>query len=209
MERFVKRTKRTESNNNDVATSVVTEITRVPGLVGEERFLSWNEELDLLASIDASPWDDKTLSRRVQHYGWTYKYGWSSVLEPAAPFPVWVTLVTDRLAARGFTGFDQLIVNEYVPGQGIGAHVDSPTLFGDTIVSVSLGADVVMHFAQTPLVEDVLLTRGSVIVLTGDARYKWTHEIKARKSDVYDGKRFQRKGRRVSLTFRTATNTRK
>ena len=42
---------------------------------------------------------------------------------------------------------DQLIVNDYAPGQGIPAHVDAP-LFTDTIISISLGSSCVMEFSN-------------------------------------------------------------
>lgn len=42
--------------------------------------------------------------------------------------------------------FDQLIINEYTPGQGINPHIDNPTLFSSPIVSLSLGSDCVMEF---------------------------------------------------------------
>lgn len=42
--------------------------------------------------------------------------------------------------------FNQLIINEYLPGQGINPHVDNPTLFSSPIVSVSLGSECVMEF---------------------------------------------------------------
>jgi alkylated DNA repair dioxygenase AlkB len=44
---------------------------------------------------------------------------------------------------------DQLIVNEYIPGQGIGDHVDHTKLFGQEVVSISLLSDVVMTFRPT------------------------------------------------------------
>jgi len=44
----------------------------------------------------------------------------------------------------------------------------------------------------------VRLQPRSVVILTGDARYKWTHSIAARKSDGDIAR-----GRRISLTYRT------
>ncbi len=44
--------------------------------------------------------------------------------------------------------FDQLIVNEYQPGQGISPHIDNKTLFSDIIVSLSLGSNAVMIFEK-------------------------------------------------------------
>lgn len=46
-----------------------------------------------------------------------------------------------------------------------------------------------------------ILEPRSVMVLKDVARYKWTHEIPARKSDVIDGGKVER-SRRISLTFR-------
>ena len=43
-----------------------------------------------------------------------------------------------------------------------------------------------------------------LLILSREARYDWTHEIPARKSDVIDGVRRAR-ARRVSLTFQTVT----
>ena len=44
--------------------------------------------------------------------------------------------------------YDQLIVNEYIPGHGISAHVDAPKVFDDIITSVSLGSTCVMEFVN-------------------------------------------------------------
>ena len=41
---------------------------------------------------------------------------------------------------------DQLIINEYEPGQGISHHVDKTTFFKDGIVSLSLSSDCTMEF---------------------------------------------------------------
>lgn len=40
--------------------------------------------------------------------------------------------------------FNQLIINEYNPGQGINPHIDNPILFSSPIVSLSLGSDCIM-----------------------------------------------------------------
>jgi alkylated DNA repair dioxygenase AlkB len=47
-----------------------------------------------------------------------------------------------------------------------------------------------------------LLKRCSILLLTGAARYDWTHAIPARKTDVINGTTTPR-GRRLSITFRT------
>ena len=49
--------------------------------------------------------------------------------------------------------------------------------------------------------ESFILLPRSLLVMTGAARYEWTHAIPPRAFDVIDGQRVERK-RRVSITFR-------
>jgi hypothetical protein len=48
----------------------------------------------------------------------------------------------------------------------------------------------------------LLLEPGSLLVLTGAARYAWKHGIPARKTDMYQGQVLPRR-RRISVTLRT------
>ena len=107
----------------------------------------------------------------------------------------------------------QAIINLYRPGEGISPHVDLLRRFGDGIVGVSLGdGGVAMRFARAGEdgdEYDVWLPSGSVLVLTGEARYKWTHGIAPRLRDKVeniatgdDGWMLQERGLRVSITFR-------
>ena len=101
---------------------------------------------------------------------------------------------------------DQVIVNEYLPGQGISSHIDCEPCFEDTIVSLSLGAGCVMDFTnksdKTKKVP-VWLAPRNLVVLSGEARHEWLHGIAARKTDEWDGQKHERQ-RQVSLTFRKA-----
>ena len=98
---------------------------------------------------------------------------------------------------------DQVIVNEYAPGQGIGAHTDDERRFGPCVVGVSLGSacTLTLQHKATHDIVAVTLPRRSAYKLEGNARYAWTHAIPARKSDAVDGKRTLR-GTRISVTFR-------
>ena len=110
---------------------------------------------------------------------------------------------TVRKQARRFSRprpLNQLIVNEYEPGQGISAHIDAPC-FGPAIATLSLGSACVMRFSNGDRHEDVWLDRRMCVVLTGPARSEWTHAIPTRKSDPRHGRRLAR-SRRLSLTFR-------
>jgi len=179
----------------------------IDGLRYVANFISDSAERELLAAVDAQPWLSD-LKRRVQHYGYRYDYK-SRKVDPTmylGPLPDWIQPLAARLVAEGFMAVtpDQVIVNEYLPGQGIAAHVDCLPCFGPVLCSLSLGSQCVMDLTQ---VEDasktsLMLERCSLLVLAGDARYLWRHAIAGRKSDKYAGQVFQR-GRRVSLTFRS------
>ena len=86
----------------------------------------------------------------------------------------------------------QAILNLYNPGEGISPHVDLLRRFGDGIVGVSLGSGCIMRFAKANVSHDdehmssrvrerqqwdLYLPERSVVVLSEDARYKWTHGI--------------------------------
>lgn len=78
----------------------------------------------------------------------------------------------------------QAILNLYQPGEGISAHVDLLDRFGDGIVGVSLGSGCVMQFTSR---DDerygIYLPARSVIVLSDEVRYDWTHEIEKKLED--------------------------
>jgi alkylated DNA repair dioxygenase AlkB len=179
----------------------------VPGLQYVKQYESAQAEADVLGAADAEPWL-ADLKRRVQHYGYRYDYKARKV-DPSmylGPLPVWAQPLASRLVADGYmpAAPDQLIVNEYEPGQGITAHVDCVPCFGPVVCSVTLGSQCVMELSalEGNGVESLLLERGSLVVLAGEARYKWRHAIPGRKSDSVAGRVLPRE-RRVSLTFRT------
>jgi alkylated DNA repair dioxygenase AlkB len=179
----------------------------VPGLELRPHYLDFAGQRKILAVVDALPWRDD-LRRRVQHYGYRYDYRARAVgrRDYLGPLPGWAEELAGQLAADTPVDRlpDQLIVNEYLAGQGISAHVDCVPCFGDVVLSISLGSACVMRFAEltTDVSVQVLVEPGALMVMTGEARYAWRHSIAARRSDVVDGRRIER-DRRVSLTFRT------
>ncbi len=120
--------------------------------------------------------------------------------------PKWLKVVSEKLQKEGHTPevADQVIVNEYLPGQGISSHIDCEPCFKDTIVSLSLGSGCVMNLTKasdkTKKIP-IWLEPRSLVVLSGEARSEWLHGIAARKWDEWNGQKHERK-RRVSLTFR-------
>jgi alkylated DNA repair dioxygenase AlkB len=169
-------------------------------------YLSNIEQDELLQSINTQPWL-VDLKRRVQHYGYRYDYRRSQIDTQTylGQLPVWLTPLAERVHRDGLIDQvpDQVIINEYEPGQGIAAHVDSLKSFGGSVLSVSLGSPCVMIFAHPSTKEQVplLLEPGSLLVMQGEARSLWKHGIPARKQDVYQGQIIRRE-RRISATFR-------
>jgi alkylated DNA repair dioxygenase AlkB len=171
----------------------------IPGLQYVPEFVAPGDERQLVAAIDAEQWDT-TWDRRRQPYG--ASYGKSS--EPGRPIPAWGLKLARRLDEMHLIDrpFDQMLVNEYEPGQGISMHRDYEP-FDRTVVSLSLLSQCVMDFRHVASgrKESLLLERRSLIVLSDEARYEWEHGIAKRKNDRWQGLVIPR-SRRLSVTFR-------
>ncbi|MGB5960125.1 MAG: alpha-ketoglutarate-dependent dioxygenase AlkB [Coleofasciculaceae cyanobacterium] len=179
---------------------------QIPGLTYIPEYISLDEQNLLVSIIDQKEWSTKT-QRRVQHYGYQYDYK-SGLLASSSylgALPNWLQNIAKRLESDRLTAQlpDQVIINEYQPGQGINNHIDCIPCFGKIIISLSLASPCLMDFTQADTSEQIpiLLLPGSLIVMQEAARYKWQHGIAARKKDHYQDKETTRK-RRVSITFR-------
>lgn len=187
-------------------TSVTSHVV-VPGLALWENFITPEEEQELIHEIDHDQTWLTTIQRRVQHYGYAFEYDTRDVnlAKPLGKMPRFC----QRLLKRLTTGRpdivpppNQITINEYIPGQGIAAHVDTVGVFGPTLASLSLASDCVMHFRDSKKTSKNLdLVQRSVCVFTGEARYRWTHGIAHRKFDLVAG-HIRKRRRRISITFR-------
>lgn len=178
----------------------------IPGLRYSPEYISIEEHSKLIQIIDAQAWMND-FKRRVQHYGYRYDYKKRSISSEMnlGPLPEWAQAFADKLKKDNLTEytFNQVIVNEYYPGQGISEHIDCIPCFGKTIISLSLNSACTMEFINVESKEKkiLLLEPRSLVIMSDEARYKWQHRIPARKKDLYQQKEFIRH-RRVSLTFR-------
>lgn len=78
-------------------------------------------------------------------------------------------------------------------------------MFDDFIISLSLGSDIVMEFKKDNCHNSVLLKSRSLLIMSGESRYDWTHGITPRKFDLIntvDGPDVICRGTRISITFR-------
>ena len=196
--------------------SLLAEDTAVapPGLEYHTQFLTAQEEAELLVRIDGSEWLPD-LSRRVLHFGYKYDYSNRKLDESAriGPLPEWLMQLTHKIHAAATEEtvhlldaqrpFEQAIVNEYEPGQGIAPHIDRDC-FGPVVATVSLGSAVNMDFCCGATGDEYVqwLEPRSLVLLHGDARWKWRHGIAKRRTDICNGRKIARQ-RRVSITFRT------
>jgi alkylated DNA repair dioxygenase AlkB len=182
----------------------VIDVKHPVGLALLEDFVSTVEADAFLKSVDDAPWRTDLL-RRVQHYGYRYDYRARTIDRSMylGPLPEWTAPFMEKIQSTALFSElpDQLIVNEYLPGQGITPHVDCVPCFGPVVVSLSLGSTCSMELSRAGSSIDILLPLRSLLVLSGEARFHWKHGIRARRSDTYNGVRHPR-GRRVSFTFR-------
>jgi alkylated DNA repair dioxygenase AlkB len=178
--------------------------TALPGLFLYPNFIDEAQEEQLLNEIDRQIWIVDYL-RRLQYYGYRNE------LEPPydlIPFPVPMPPLMFQLSQHMVEQKviqlqpDQVIINEYVPGEGIKPHKDR-AYYENQICGVNLGSGCIMRFIRgnNEEVIDVEIPRRSVYVMQDDARKKWKHAIPPRKKDNIDGN-VKHRERRVSITYR-------
>jgi len=188
------------------------EIKQVPGLFYRKNFINTQEESRLLSIIDKQSWSAE-LARRTQQFGYIYDY--AAVYENedknaprlllGSKIPDWLEAICQRLLDEGYFPWkpDQIIINEYKPGQGISAHTDHAGSFREVIAAISLYSGVGMIFKNNykKLSHEIYLEPRSLVVMENECRYNWTHEIRQDQFDVWKGSSHRRQ-RRVSITFR-------
>lgn len=141
-------------------------------------------------------------SRRVIHYGFEYAYNRSGITKTDV-IPDNLQLIDamkiNKLCHNDIIteDFDQLIINEYQPGQGISAHIDHVKYFGPVIACISIG-DICIDFSKNHQNKTIFIESGSLYIMTGSSRYEWFHSIEKK---LYDGNK--KRQTKYSLTYRT------
>lgn len=162
------------------------ELPRIEGLIYTPNYITTEQEQSLISKIDSQLWLND-LKRRVQHYGYKYDYKARRITPnlKIGAIPDWLQILPD---------YDQVIINEYLTGQGITPHIDCIPCFTDTICSISLLETCEMILERGSEKHAIILEPRSLLTFQGEARYKWKHSIPARKSNI--------KNRRISITYR-------
>lgn len=178
--------------------------TPVPGLFLYPDFIDEATEVRLLEEIDNQIWivDYK---RRLQYYGYRNELDkpYDLIAFPVEMPPL-IQQLSEQIVEQNIVLHqpDQVIINEYTPGEGIKPHKDR-NYFDNQICGVNLGSGCIMRFIRGKNVEviDVEIPRRSLYVMQDEARLKWKHAIPPRKKDVVDGQ-IKHRERRVSITYR-------
>ena len=171
----------------------------IPGLTLKLDAIDYKTETALIQHIEEGKWTSaynttlKRKNREVQQYGHIYNYQ-SRGLSGYVQIPNWLYNIAEQLL---LPKPDNVIINKYEPGEGITAHTDS-NCFGPIIASLSLNSPITMVLKFHKDIHEYALEPRSLLKLEDIARYKYTHEIPARKSD--NGVKRQK---RYSITFRT------
>jgi alkylated DNA repair protein (DNA oxidative demethylase) len=154
----------------------------------------YDKDKEIVKKLDEREWKPHSIgvltSRLVQHYGYYYNYRDYSTSEQAPPMPDFIVELRDIAVLKykelGMQDvvFNQCIVNNYYPGEGISAHTDAPS-FGPVIASFTLGAASEMLFTRGSSSKYSLYVEpGSLYIMSGDSRNKWKHQMPRRTFDV-------------------------
>jgi alkylated DNA repair dioxygenase AlkB len=136
-----------------------------------------------LAALPFEPFDFHGHLAKRQVVGFGYRYDYTSrQVRTAAPIPDFLSPLREKIAA--FAGqrpeaFQQMLINEYRPGAGIGWHRDKPQF--EEVVGVSLMAPCTLRFRRKAGSrwdrQSVVIEPRSAYLMTGPVRHIWEHSI--------------------------------
>jgi alkylated DNA repair dioxygenase AlkB len=156
------------------------------GFAYQEDLIAPADETKLLHCLEAlsfQPFDFHgfVAKRHVAWFGWRYDYA-GGKLRDGDPIPPFLFPLRARAAA--FAGvkpesLEQVLINQYALGAGIGWHRDKP-MFGD-VIAVSLAAPCTLRLRRKQGNSweraSVHVQPRSAYLLRGEARWGWQHSI--------------------------------
>ncbi|KAK4282483.1 hypothetical protein QN277_013855 [Acacia crassicarpa] len=213
------------SLNHLVQNPIFQSVPQINGLWFCRDFLSSDQQYILLSTIRHEGWFEGASKNQAMRFG--DLPAWSTELSDS--IRELVLFSDDGFQGDGQTSalpwdllwreplFNQLIVNVYEPGEGICAHVDL-LRFEDGIAIISLESSCVMHFSRVESAADgvenegksdssstrvpILLAPGSLVLMSGEARYNWKHEINRKPGfQIWEGRELDQM-KRTSITLR-------
>ncbi|CAG9765291.1 unnamed protein product [Ceutorhynchus assimilis] len=182
-------------------------------------FITAEEEGLILKNVYSVPKPKWTClsNRRLQDYGGVpHEKG----MIPEK-IPLWLQQYVDKISSLNIFEDkkpNHVLVNEYLPGQGIMPHSDGP-LFYPTVTTISCGSHAVLEFSENTekrdKICDLLLEQRSLIIVKDDMYKTYLHSISEVALDDVSGcanldncmtsyslNEKLKRGTRVSLTIR-------
>lgn len=151
-------------------------------------FITRDEESHIIKNVYSVPKPKWTFlsNRRLQDYGGVpHEKGMI-----AENIPSWLQVYMDKVDELNvFEGkkANQVLINEYLPGQGIMPHTDGP-IFSPTITTITCGSHTILEFWENneyrKKVCDLLLERCSLVIIKNDMYAKYLHSICEVATDV-------------------------
>lgn len=163
------------------------------GLTLIENYINEEEEINLIDFINN------------EHYGYNYNKYKSSKINYIDELPnVYHKYISKILNDKYISEKpDKIIINRYLPGEGMSEHIDKPNIFKNKIYSLSLGSGCTMIFENKDNneIKNIYIPPKTLLIMEDDSRYKYTHSIKSIKYDIVNNNEIKRKTR-YSITFR-------
>ncbi|CAH0552904.1 unnamed protein product [Brassicogethes aeneus] len=152
-----------------------------------QNFISKEEEAHIIKNVYSVPKPKWTClsNRRLQDYG-GIPHEKGMIPEK---IPDWLQKYINKV--NDLNIFDgkvpnHVLINEYLPGQGIMPHTDGP-LFYPKITTITCGSNTVLKFLENNekrgTVAQVLLERCSLVVVEDDLYEKYLHSIEEKEFD--------------------------
>jgi alkylated DNA repair dioxygenase AlkB len=123
------------------------------GFVYRDNVITVEEEQALIERFSELPFKPFEFhgflgNRRVVSFGWRYDFS-SAILQPSNPIPPFLFSLRERAAVFANVPSDtlqQVLINEYAPGAGIGWHRDKAMF--DDVIAISLGASCTLRLRR-------------------------------------------------------------
>ncbi|XP_076249526.1 putative RNA/DNA demethylase ALKBH6 isoform X1 [Calliopsis andreniformis] len=221
-----------ETHDCNASQNIIPEVSNLAIYV--PNFITEQEELEIIKHVNNAPLPKWTqLShRRLQN--------WGGIPHPkgmiAEEIPSWLKKYVDKVSSLNVFEKGKLpnhvLINEYLPGQGIMAHTDGP-LFYPIVTTINCGSHTFLDFykrldnsqpQQLNLEFSLLLERRSLLILQKDLYHHYLHSIAERDTDVisksvvknltlcgeqYSEGQILKRDTRLSLTIRHVPKTSK
>lgn len=182
--------------DDNIKTQLATDLTVVENFVTEEEEKSLLDEVEPYMNklkYEVSHWDGA-----IEGYRETERLKWNDSN----------TKILNRVKEIAFSKDTQPMKYVHVldlkENGVIKAHIDSIRFCGNTIAGISLLTDSVMrlrHDKEKSKILDVLLSRRSLYIMKGTARYDYTHEVLGNEESRF-GEQIIKKTRRISIICR-------